>query len=48
VIGEARHYDLFGPDTLGAHTALLEQHRRPLEALEMKIEIPELERPHRS
>lgn len=42
VIAEARHYGLFGPETLGAHTALLEQHQRPLEALEMKLEIPEL------
>ena len=44
VIAEARHYDLFGPATLGAHTALLEQHQRPLEAREMRIEIPELMR----
>ena len=42
VIAEARHYGLFGPETLGEHTALLEQHQRPLEALEMKLEIPEL------
>jgi NADH-quinone oxidoreductase subunit B len=42
VIAEARHYGLFGPETLGSHTALLEQHQRPLEALEMKLEIPEL------
>jgi NADH-quinone oxidoreductase subunit B len=48
VIGEARHYGLFGPQTLGAHTALLEQNQSPLEALEMKIEIPALERPRRS
>ena len=48
VIGEARHYGMFGPQTLGEHTALLEQHQRPLEALEMKFEIPKLERPHRS
>jgi len=48
VIGEARHYGLFGPETLGPHTALLEQHQKPLEALEMKLEIPELERAHRS
>jgi NADH-quinone oxidoreductase subunit B len=44
VIGESRHYGLFGPQTLGAHTALLERNRRPLEALEMKLEIPELNR----
>lgn len=42
VIAEARHYGLFGPETLGAHTALLGQHQRPLEALEMKLEISEL------
>ncbi len=42
VIAEARHYGLVGPKTLGEHTALLEQHQRPLEALEMKLEIPEL------
>jgi NADH-quinone oxidoreductase subunit B len=43
-IAEAHHYGLFGPDTLGAHTALLEQHQKPLEPLEMKLEIPELQR----
>ncbi len=48
VIAEARHYGLFGPETLGPHTALLERHQRPLEALEMKFEIPELERAPRS
>ncbi len=37
VIGEARQYGLFGPDTLGEHTALLEKHQRPLEALEMRL-----------
>jgi NADH-quinone oxidoreductase subunit B len=42
IIGEARHYGLFGPETLGPHTALLEQNERPLEALDMKLEIPEL------
>jgi NADH-quinone oxidoreductase subunit B len=44
VITEARQYGFFGPETLGEHTALLEQHRRPLEPLEMKLEIPELKR----
>jgi NADH-quinone oxidoreductase subunit B len=44
IIAEARHYDLLGHHTLGEHTALLEQHRKPLEALEMKLEIPELQR----
>jgi NADH-quinone oxidoreductase subunit B len=43
VIAEARHYDLFGAQTLGCHTALLEQHRQPLEALEMRVDIRELE-----
>ncbi|MGA7981507.1 MAG: NADH-quinone oxidoreductase subunit NuoB [Chromatiaceae bacterium] len=43
-IAEARYYSLFGPDTLGEHTALLEQHQKPLEALDMKLEIPELRR----
>ena len=44
VIAEARHYGLFGPDTLGEHTALLEKHQKPLEPLEMKLEIPEMKR----
>jgi NADH-quinone oxidoreductase subunit B len=42
VIAEARHYGLFGPGTLGERTALLERHQKPLEALEMKLDIPEL------
>jgi hypothetical protein len=37
VVGEARHYGLFGPETLGQHTRLLEQHQQPLEALEMRL-----------
>jgi NADH-quinone oxidoreductase subunit B len=37
VIGEARQYGLFGPQTLGEHTRLLEQHQRPLEELEMRL-----------
>lgn len=37
VIAEARHYGLFGNDTLGEHTALLQQHQKPLEALEMRL-----------
>ncbi|MEA3276192.1 MAG: NADH-quinone oxidoreductase subunit NuoB [Pseudomonadota bacterium] len=44
VIAEADHYGLYGPDTLGEHTALLEHHQRPLDALDMKLEIPELQR----
>jgi NADH-quinone oxidoreductase subunit B len=37
VIAEARHYGLFGKQTLGEHTKLLQQHQRPLEALEMRL-----------
>ncbi len=37
IIGEARHYGLFGPQTLGEHTALLAQQRQPLEALPMRL-----------
>jgi NADH-quinone oxidoreductase subunit B len=48
VIAEARHYGLLGPETLGEHTRLLEQHRKPLEALEMRLDIPELERTRRA
>lgn len=44
VIAEARHYGLFGPETLGEHTALLEKHQKPLEPLDMKLEIPELQK----
>ena len=42
VIAEAEHYDLIGPNTRGEHTALLEQHQKPLEPLDMTLEIPEL------
>jgi NADH-quinone oxidoreductase subunit B len=41
IIAEARHYDLLTDQTLGEHTALLEKHQRPLEALEMRIKAPE-------
>jgi len=44
VIAEARHYGLFGPQTLGEHTALLEKHQKPLEPLEMTLRMPELEK----
>ena len=44
IVSEARHYDMLGPGTEGEHTALLQQHQKPLEALEMKLEIPELHR----
>ena len=37
VIGEARHYELMGPETLGAHTELLEQQQKPLEALQLRL-----------
>jgi len=37
VIAEARHYGLLSEQTLGEHTALLEQHQKPLEALEMRL-----------
>ena len=37
VIGEARHYGLLGPETLGEHTKLLLEHQRPLEELEMRL-----------
>ena len=41
IIAEARHYDLLTENTLGEHTALLEQHQRPLEALEMRLKVKE-------
>jgi NADH-quinone oxidoreductase subunit B len=37
VIAEARNYGLFGKETLGEHTALLQQHQKPLEALNMQL-----------
>jgi NADH-quinone oxidoreductase subunit B len=37
VIAEARHYGLLTEQTLGEHTALLEKHQRPLQALEMRL-----------
>ncbi len=44
VIAEARHYELFAPETLGKHTALLEKCQNPLEPMDIKLEIPELKR----
>jgi len=41
IIAEARHYDLLTENTLGEHTALLEKHQRPLEALEMRLKVKE-------
>jgi NADH-quinone oxidoreductase subunit B len=38
IIAEARHYDLITEQTLGEHTALLEKHQQPLEALEMRLQ----------
>ena len=37
IIAEARHYELITEQTLGVHTALLEKHQRPLEALQMTL-----------
>jgi len=37
VIGEADHYGLAGPETIGPHTALLQQHQVPLQPLEMRL-----------
>ena len=37
VIAEAKHYDLIGEQTEGKHTALLEKHQKPLEALEAHL-----------
>ena len=37
IVAEARHYDLITEQTLGEHTALLEKHQKPLEALEMRL-----------
>ena len=44
IVGEAREYQLFGSETLGEHTALLEQHQHPLEPLRMRIDIADVER----
>jgi len=44
IIAEAEHYDLIGPETRGEHTALLEKHQKPLEALQMQLPFGELER----
>ena len=37
IIAEAEHYGLLTDQTLGEHTALLQQHQRPLEALEFNF-----------
>jgi NADH-quinone oxidoreductase subunit B len=44
IIAEAEHYGQLGDGTRGEHTALLEKHQKPLEALEIKLEIPEMHR----
>ena len=37
IIAEARHYRLLTEHTLGDHTELLQQHQKPLEALQIVI-----------
>ncbi|MCU7814908.1 MAG: NADH-quinone oxidoreductase subunit NuoB [Candidatus Thiodiazotropha sp. (ex Lucinoma kastoroae)] len=37
IITEAKHYNLLGEGTLGEHTRLLEQHQKPMEALDMRL-----------
>jgi len=37
IIAEARHYGLFGPETLGEHTTMLERHQTPLQPFEMRL-----------
>jgi NADH:ubiquinone oxidoreductase subunit B-like Fe-S oxidoreductase len=37
IVGEARHYNLFGAETQGEHTELLEKHRVPLPPFEMRL-----------
>ncbi len=41
IISEAAHYGMLSEGTRGKHTALLEKHQTPLEAPQMKLEIPE-------
>ncbi|HHJ16059.1 MAG TPA: NADH-quinone oxidoreductase, partial [Gammaproteobacteria bacterium] len=45
IIAEARHYGLMTDSTLGEHTALLEKHQKPLEALEMRLSVKEKQKP---
>jgi NADH-quinone oxidoreductase subunit B len=45
IIAEARHYDLITEQTLGEHTALLEKHQKPMEALEMRLQPPKEKQP---
>ncbi len=44
IIAEAHHYELLTDKTLGEHTALLEKHQQPLEALEMRLTAPDKQR----
>ena len=37
IVAEARHYELITEHTQGEHTALLEKHQKPLEALQMRL-----------
>ncbi|MEN8214276.1 MAG: NADH-quinone oxidoreductase subunit NuoB [Pseudomonadota bacterium] len=37
IIAEAEHFGLMADQTLGEHTALLQQHQQPLEALEFSL-----------
>jgi NADH-quinone oxidoreductase subunit B len=37
IVAEARHYELISEHTQGEHTALLEKHQKPLEALQMRL-----------
>ena len=37
IVAEARHYELITEHTQGEHTALLERHQKPLEALQMRL-----------
>ena len=45
IIAEARHFDLITDQTLGEHTALLEKHQKPMEALEMRLQGPKEKQP---
>jgi NADH-quinone oxidoreductase subunit B len=42
IIAEAEHYGFLGDGTRGPHTALLEKHQTPLEALKITLSTPEL------
>ena len=40
IVAEARHYGMLTDQTLGEHTALLQQYQEPLEALDMRLHAP--------